>query len=348
MKDIPWCRQRGLHEAIVVITVLALVVGAFAFWESRDTSSGTPAPAVGAPASLTITAAASTPVASGCDVTPANPSPPSRFLSDPTHKDWYGEDLFWISPISIDGINPSLPESETRWFMGGTPLLGDWPFQAGDVFSITARRLDGPADPVNVQQTSDAMINHIVVSFSEPGCWELTAGVRDLSLTIVVRVLPLADRPDMRQAIEKRDAVLPYPAPASCGPGWGDPIDRLGNFGPAYWLDGDGISVRSYDGLLWANEPAMLDWFPEEWGEITIEGHALDSDMKLGYAADTMQQIGIQGNHWRSSLLFGASGCWELTATAGDAAATFTVWVYPAECRREPGEPLPPACRPPI
>ncbi|HEX5164000.1 MAG TPA: hypothetical protein VFV93_01285 [Thermomicrobiales bacterium] len=348
MKDIPWRRQRGLHEAIVVITVLALVVGGFAFWESRDTSSGTPEPVVGAPVSVTVTPTAATPVASGCAVTPTNPSPPSRFLSDPYHKEWYGENEFWISPISIDGINPSLPESETRWFTGGTPVLGDWPFQAGDVFSITAKRLDGPADPVDVQQTSDSEINNIVVPFPEAGCWELTAGVRDLSMTIVVKVLPLTDRPDMRQAIERRDAVLPYHAPDSCGPGWGDPVDRLGNYGPAYWMDGTGISIRSTDGLLWANQPATLDWFPDEWGDITIEGHALDSGMKLGYAADNIQQIGVQGNLWRSSLIFGESGCWELTATVGDATATFTVWVYPAECRREPGEPLPPACRPPV
>ena len=58
MKDIPWRRQRGLHEAIVVITVLALVVGAFAFWESRDTSSGTPEPVVGAPVLVTVTTTA--------------------------------------------------------------------------------------------------------------------------------------------------------------------------------------------------------------------------------------------------------------------------------------------------
>ncbi|MDQ3548143.1 MAG: hypothetical protein M3439_04910 [Chloroflexota bacterium] len=348
MTPIPWRRQRGLLEAVVVVTVLALVVGGFAFWETRDgspTASGTPEPVVGA--SITATEPAPTPTVSTCPSTPSDPEGSIRFAADPFYKDWYGDGDLWISPVSIHGINPTVPDSEWRWFTGGMPVVGDWPFKAGDVFTITAERLDGPADPVSASQTSDEMINSIIVSFPDPGCWELTASVQDLSLTIVVNVQPQSERPDIRQAREQREALLPYPAPETCGPGWGEPEDRSGIYSAAYWIDLDGLSARSSDGLLWTNEPVALDWIPDEWGEITIEGHALDGGMALGYTGDPIHRVGAsEGNYWQSSLFFGAPGCWELTAESGGETTTFTVWVYPAECRREPGEPLPDACRP--
>lgn len=361
MTPIPWRRQRGLLEAVVVITVLALVVGGFAFWETRDESpavSGTPEPVVGAPVSVTATEPAPTPAASSCVETPIDPEGSIRFAADPFYKDWYRNGDLWISPASISDINPAIPDSEWRWFTGAMPVAGDWPFGAGDVFTITAARLDGPAEPVSATQTSDEIINSIVVSFPEPGCWELTASVQDLSLTIVVNVRPLSERPDMQQALERRDAAMPYPAPDSCGPGWGEPEDRSGVYTPAhmssgfytpaYWIDLDGVSARSLDGLLWTNEPVALDWIPNEWGEITIEGHALDGGMALGYASDPIHRVGsLDGNYWQSSLLFGTPGCWELTATVGEVTQSFMVWVYPSDCRRVEGEPLPDACRSP-
>ncbi|HYI16421.1 MAG TPA: hypothetical protein VEX37_13580 [Thermomicrobiales bacterium] len=352
MTPIPWRRQRGLLEAVVVVTVLVLVVGGFAFWEARDGSPGgeIPEPVAGASASVTVTRTepAPTPTTSNCQVTPANPEGAIRFVSDPFYKDWYGEGEFWISPISITGINPSVPDSEWRWFTGGMPIAGDWPFAAGDVFTVTAERLDGPAEPVSETQSSDQMINNIVVSFPEPGCWQLTASVRDMSLTIVIDVQPQSERPDIRQAREQREALLPYPAPDTCGTGWSGPEDRTGNYSAYYWIDLDGLSVRSHDGLLWTNEPASLDWMPDEWGEISIDGRALDGGMALGYASDPSHRVGVaEGNFWTASLLFGTPGCWELTATVGDVAQSFMVWVYPADCRREEGEPLPDACRTP-
>lgn len=351
MTPIPWRRQRGLLEAVVVVTVLALVAGGFAFWETRgesQTAAGTPETVIGAPVTVTATAPSPTSTASNCLETPVNPEGSIRFAADPFYKDWYGDGEFWISPVSIQGINPTVPDSDWRWFAGGMPVVGDWPFAAGDVFTITAERLDGSADPVSETQSNDAMINSIVVAFPEPGCWELTASVQDLSLTIVVDVRPLSDRPDVRQVLERRDAAMPYPAPATCGPGWGEPQDRFGNYGAAYWIDLDGLSVRSYDGLLWTNEPVVLDWIPDEWGEITIEGHALDGGMALGYASDPTHRVGnTEGNYWQSSLLFGTPGCWEMTVTVGEVAQAFMVWVYPDECRREGGEPLPDACRTP-
>jgi hypothetical protein len=348
----PWRRQRGWYEAVVVVTVLALVVGGLVYWESRDESSTAPdssAPVVGAVASATVSEAAPTPTVSNCLETQPDPEGAIRFVADPFFKDWYGSGEFWISPISIHGVNPGVPDSGGTWFTGGMPVAGDWPFQAGDVFTITAERLDGPATPVNVTQSSDQMINSIVVDFPTPGCWELTAGVRDMSLTIVISVLPQLERPDIRQALELREAIIPYPAPDTCGPGWGVPEDRAGNYAAYYWIDLDGLSVRSRDGLLWTNEPASLEWIPEEWGEISIEGRSLDSGMAIGYASDPMHRVGVsEGDYWQSSLLFGAPGCWELTATVGEVSQSFTVWVYPSECRREEGEPLPDACRPPV
>jgi hypothetical protein len=351
MTPIPWRRQRGVLEAVVVVTVLALVAGGFAFWETRGgspTATETPEAVAGAPASVTVTEPAPTPTASNCLETPVNPEGSIRFVADPFYKDWYGEGEFWISPVSIQGINPTVPDSEWRWFTGGMPVVGDWPFAAGDVFTITAERLDGPADPVSETQSSDQMINNIVVSFPEPGCWELTAGVRDMSLTIVINVQPQSERPDIRQAREQREALMPYPAPDTCGPDWGAPEDRSGNYSAFYWIDLDGLSVRSRDGLLWTNEPAVLDWIPDEWGEITIEGHAQDGGMALGYASDPTHRVGsVEGNFWQSSLLFGTPGCWELTATVGEVTQSFMVWVYPADCRRVEGEPLPDTCRTP-
>lgn len=285
---------------------------------------------------------------SNCSETPIESGQPSLYGSDPFYNDWYRDGELWISPVSIQGINPDVPDSGGRWFTGRMPVSGDWPFKAGDVFTITAERLDGPADPVSATQTSDEMINSIVVSFPEPGCWELTASVRDLSLTIIVNVQPLSERPDVLQVLERRDTAIPYPVPATCGPGWGEPEDRFGNYDASFWIDLDGISVQSRDGLLWTNEPVALDWIPDEWGEITIEGSALDGGMALSYASDPMHRVGsIEGNYWQSSLLFGTPGCWELTATVGAVTQSFVVWVYPSECRRVEGEPLPDACRPP-
>jgi hypothetical protein len=351
MTPIPWRRQRGFYEAVVVITVLTLVVSGFAFWEFRDGSSTvpeTPEPVVGAAASVIVSEPVPSPTVSNCLETPVNPEGSVRFVADPFYKDWYGEGEFWISPVSIQGINPSVPDSAWRWFTGGMPVVGDWPFAAGDVFTITAERLDGPAEPVSETQSSDQMINNIVVTFPEPGCWELTASVRDMSQTIVINVQPQSERPDIRQAREQREALVPYPAPEMCGPGWGSPEDRSGNYSALYWIDLDGLSVRSRDGLLWTNEPAVLDWIPDEWGEIVIEGHALDGGMAIGYASDPTHRVGsAEGNFWQASLLFGTPGCWELTATVGEVTQSFMVWVYPSDCRREEGEPLPDACRPP-
>jgi len=362
MAPVPWRRQRGLYEAIVVITILALVVGGFAFWESRGESSdvdGTAVPAVGGQPTRTVTQPTATMIVSDCQASPTDPEAAMRFASDPLFKDWYSEGDLAISPVSINRINPTVPESQWKWFTGGIPVAGDWPFQAGDTFTITAERLDGPAEPVNQTQTDDTMINSLVVMFPEPGCWELTASVRDMSLTIVVDVRPITERPDVRQAIERRDSVMPYPAPESCGPGWDGPVDRTGTYtpnhmpvgfySPAYWIDLEGLSVRSYDGILWTNEPASLSWIPAEWGdELSIKGRALDGGMALGYASDLMQRVGaIEGNFWDSALIFGTPGCWELTVELGETTQTFMVWVYPADCRRVEGESLPDACQRP-
>ncbi|HUG16899.1 MAG TPA: hypothetical protein VMM78_17965 [Thermomicrobiales bacterium] len=337
--------------AVAVVLLLIVVVSLWRLDVVGVDRDATPEPGIGAapvetavvePSPARTEIAATDPA---CDVTPPSENGPSGFAGDPVYVNWYGDDGLWLSPVSVSGVNPSMPHSPYLWFTGGSPI---WISADQEVQDISGRRTDGPSELLHVDKQLDVLTRQFpvrfVLTFPDAGCWELTATTADQELSIVIDVRPLEERPDMLVAHE-RHALLPYSPPDECAvtPMRG-PVDDAGRFLPYYWIDGDGVSVRSHTGIVWAYEPTPFDWFLDEWGPIVVTGSSMANGAPLELEFDHIQRAGLDGQFWLSSVVFPVPGCWEIEATAGEQTLHAVLWVYPPECRREAGEDIPALC----
>lgn len=290
--------------------------------------------------------------AAGCAVSAPSDARPPQVGRDPTFPTWYQQGDLWLGPASPAGVNPSLPAPPSPWFVGPTPVLVFAPVGTSAAtptpVTIAGRRVDDASQHLNAEPRSSSRPSDYIFTFASSGCWELTATAGDATLTATVYVLPNELRPDIAAARQSRDAATPYPVPATCAAtGWSGPEDRAAQFNPYFWIDGDGVSVRSRDGLLWDGQDDELEWTAASDADLALSGHALN-DPSATLRATVTRRADQAGSYWASSIVFPAPGCWTVTASAGDDRLDATVYVYPSDCRpQEEGQSATPCAAPP-
>ena len=117
--------------------------------------------------------------AAACDVTiPVAERPPDDPNASPSVLDWYAN------------------ADRTMWASGGSPVPGTlrtkvlWVRPAGATLQISARRLDGDAGPISVTIPSGyaTTIQASGLTFSSPGCWQVTGTAGGRSLQFILHL----------------------------------------------------------------------------------------------------------------------------------------------------------------
>jgi len=136
-----------------------------------------------------------------CSVTPPpDPSftPPPPYPQAPFAGEfWYGADSLWTS-LPENGVwsgLPHNPEGYTQkvfWWRKGY----SWQDRSESQLSVTGRRLDAPAPPLNVSRATNAFAQDIGsamlvgVDFPTLGCWEISGRYAGAELSFVIRIAP--------------------------------------------------------------------------------------------------------------------------------------------------------------
>jgi hypothetical protein len=147
----------------------------------------------------------------------------------------------------------------------------------------------------------------------------------------------LSTRSDAGEAPAPRSGTpppAPYTAPASCKATPFSGFARRRGF-PAFWIDGQGLSVGSPVGVLYEGDQ-KLQWqaTATQSGSLTVSGDREGSSgggSKTLLSIDNLQEIGP--GTWSSSAVFPSSGCWRVHASAGLSSLDTIIYVYPYECR---------------
>ena len=148
------------------------------------------------------TRAATEPDASfaACPVTkppapPFVPPPPNSPGAPFAGQFWYGTEALWTL-LPSDGTWQGLPHNpegysqKVFWWRKGY----SWTAEPAPQLSVTGRRLDGPAQPLNVSKATNAFAQDIQsamlvgVDFPTLGCWEITGRYQGHELSFVVQV----------------------------------------------------------------------------------------------------------------------------------------------------------------
>lgn len=364
-------RSPVLVGLLAVILAAAVVLAVWRGWPTRnsDGSADVEQTASSAESTLAATATtepaqvaisqgesqsvdmAATASASGCEVSPPSDRQPSG-LSDNRWQDWIENDGVWLSPPAIYGGT----FFGGGWY-AGAPVYSLWVTDSTDEINVMAQDVDSPtssavdvAVPVEsiaslppylrLPPTTRPEVRLLKLEFPSAGCWELAASSGGNEATFVVFVLPFADRPDVKLAEQTRAAVTPFAATDDCPiTPWTGPEIPTGTE-PYYWLgieDDDTVVARHPTGVLYESRDVdanVMVWYADEASDLTISGQYRD-DPSLTLRATVSQTVDATGETWTTQLVFPVAGCWDVTAQAGNQAATFTVYVYPADCRRE-------------
>jgi hypothetical protein len=165
---------------------------------AEPTATAEAAEAPGAPIS---TGLALNDAFNNCPVTqpPERPfTPPSPYSRNaPWNNFWYGTDSLWTA-VPENGVWSALPNNPPGytqkvfwWRKGYSPTAEPEP-----QLSVTGRRLDAPAPPLNVSKATNAYAVEIGsamlvgVDFPTLGCWEITGRYAGTELSFVVQVAP--------------------------------------------------------------------------------------------------------------------------------------------------------------
>ncbi|MDQ3707095.1 MAG: hypothetical protein M3437_18095 [Chloroflexota bacterium] len=112
-------------------------------------------------------------------------------------KFWYGTNRLW-TVLPHDGVWSGLPHNldgygqKILWWREGY----SWTEDPTPQLTVTGRRLDAPAPPLQAHEATNAYAEDIGsamlvgVSFPTPGCWEITGKTPDPELSFVVWVQP--------------------------------------------------------------------------------------------------------------------------------------------------------------
>ncbi len=170
-----------------------LLIAALTLSLSACIADGRPSPPLTAKDTSTITAGNGTnvarlqetvpPSAARCPVTrppdpPLTPPPSVGSPQPPAGQFWYGNDALWLT-LPADGVMSS---GKVMW----------WRTLPGTL-TITGRRLDGPAPPLEADLSGDYGTEGFRASginFPTPGCWEVVGSVANHDLRFVVMVYP--------------------------------------------------------------------------------------------------------------------------------------------------------------
>ena len=136
-----------------------------------------------------------------CPITaPPNPplTPPSPYLVSPGAGYFlYGTDALWTA-VPGNGVWSALPHNpegytqKVFWWRQGY----SWTEEPEPQLTVTGRRLDAPAPPLNVSRATNAFAEDIGsamlvgVDFPTLGCWEISGRYADAELSFVVWVAP--------------------------------------------------------------------------------------------------------------------------------------------------------------
>lgn len=124
------------------------------------------------------------------------PAPYHRYAPSPGEF-WYGTDSLWtaLPRTGVWSALPHNPEGYTQkvfWWRKGYSRKDEPEPQ----LSVTGRRLDGPAPPLNVSKATNAFAEDIQsamlvgVDFPTLGCWEISSRYADAELGFVVWIAP--------------------------------------------------------------------------------------------------------------------------------------------------------------
>jgi hypothetical protein len=287
------------------------------------------------------------PAVSRCTPTASSQSQPTQVAGDPTHTRWYEHEGLWASPASLSGINPSLSDGPGIWYAGTWPVL--WAWTGSGNLAISGHSLDPASTPLQAQSTlvPDGSGATSTLTFDHSGCWQVTGRINGQRLDLVVDVLPFDQRPDVVAAQAQQAAARPYPIPMSCAADRWTIDDRLAQLAARYWLDGDGVAASMITpALLWQGPDNRIEWSADQSTDFSL-GASLADNPDAAVGVDRSQVVSPSGSRWVTRISFPDPGCWTLHAVAGNATLDITVYVYPQACRRDPGQPLPAACREP-
>ncbi len=136
-----------------------------------------------------------------CPVTtPPDPlfTPPAPYSpSAPWDQFWYGTDSLWTA-VPQNGVWSALPHNpegytqKVFWWRKGY----SWTKEPEPDLSVTGRRLDADAAPLNVSKATNAFAEDIGsamlvgVDFPTLGCWEITGRYAGTELSFVVWIAP--------------------------------------------------------------------------------------------------------------------------------------------------------------
>lgn len=214
--------------------------------------------------------------------------------------------------------------------------------EVDDSIEVTGRNLDSGAEltpaPVGLTyQVPDGVIAIATVEFPEEGCWQISIG----DVEVVSYVLPEEQRPDVRAGIEYREQVTPYEIPESCdATGWAGPSTHQGLFA-AYSLPDSEPPVLSTSGLFFAGQNQLF--VVTEDADLTVTGQNVDNPA-MTPRSDVQLASGGLVPLVEATLDFPIPGCWDLEVEVEGETIGATIYVYPEECRREPGDDLPAGC----
>ncbi len=121
---------------------------------------------------------------------PFTPTDPRYSRSAPSPGNFfYGTDSLWTA-IPVDGVWSALPlnpEGYTQkvfwWSKKYSVVEEPWP-----QLSVTGRRLDAPAPPLNISKATNVNGMLVAVDFPTLGCWEITGSYKGTELSFVVWV----------------------------------------------------------------------------------------------------------------------------------------------------------------
>ncbi len=223
-----------------------------------------------------------------------------------------------------------LTRTESLWFAGElTPVL--W-YGSTQPVEITAQKTDGSVTVEQVE-SRDALMDFqwTDIMLPEPGCWDLTGATESSSLTITVEVLPASQRADF-QLIQTTFDALPYDAPTTCpvtplvGPEAREESDNFAH----YWLEAEGIATDVGSWFIAGEQQGMGVYGEGVVDGVTATMRGLDPGMRSEIAIST---VVLNSEGRVASFIFPEPGCWELQFMTASSTATFTVFVYPYECR---------------
>jgi hypothetical protein len=161
-------------------------------------------------------------------------------------------------------------------------------------------------------------------------------------------------------AATERQRAIPFPPPETCPARvWSGPENRLSGQYPgnppdqdgwsySYFLDGSGISLNTWLGLLYEGENTVY-WLqrtyqPQDivYNAARLDGESAPATFRFDERStipddNEGQNLIVQ----RATITFPTPGCWRITVSAQDTSLRQTVYVYPAGTREPDDTPAP-------